>query len=67
MKRIFVCITFILLISLSLSIFVKAKEKNIDDLKPIKSVEIDTKMLNDNAMTKLNFFKKNINVIVIYK
>ena len=67
MKRIILMIGCILFISFCLSFFVQAEEKSINDIDPIKSVKIDTTMMNDKAITKLNFFKKNINVVVIYE
>ncbi len=62
MKRITICLFIILIISFGVSFFVKAEEKMIEE-KPIEELCINTDMMTDNAVTKLNFFKKNINVI----
>ena len=62
MKRITICLFIILIISFVFSFFVKAEEKMIEE-KPIEELCINTDMMTDNAVTKLNFFKKNINVI----
>ena len=62
MKRILICLIIIVSISFGLSFFVKAEEKT-QDIKPIEELYINTNMMNDNAVTKLNFFKKNIKVV----
>lgn len=62
MKRFLICLIIIVSISFGLSFFVKAEEKT-QEIKPIEELYINTNMMNDNAVTKLNFFKKNIKVV----
>ena len=66
MKRFLACLLFILVISFCVSFFVKAEEKDVTPIE-IEEVNITSTIRIDNAITKLNFFKKNINVIVTYK
>ena len=62
MKRFAVCLFIIVFISFGVSFFVKAEEK-VPVIKPIDELYINTDMMTDNAVTKLNFFKKNIKVV----
>lgn len=67
MKRIFICIVLIFVISFGVSLFVEAEDSNQVIAKPVESGTITTNVRIDHAVTRLNFFKKNINVIVEYK
>ena len=67
MKRVVVCIILIFVISFGVSLFVKAEDTNTVISNPVENGHITTNIRIDHAITKLNFFKKNINVIVEYK
>ena len=66
MKRIIAGLLIILSISVALSFFVKAEEKVVPKAD-VENMTITSNIRIDNSITKLNFFRKNINVIVIYK
>ncbi len=67
MKRFIICLLLIFVISFGVSLFVKAEDtSNVID-KPVEGGVITTNVRIDHAVTRLNFFKKNINVIVEYK
>ena len=66
MKRIIAGLLIILSISFTLSFFVKAEEKSIPKAD-VDNMVITSNVRIDNSITKLNFFRKNINVIVVYK
>ena len=67
MKRFVVCLVLIFVISFGVSLFVKAEDTNEVIYNPIESGKITTSVRIDHAVTHLNFFKKNINIIVEYK
>lgn len=67
MKRFVVCLVLIFVISFGVSLFVKAEDTNEVIYNPIESGRITTNIRIDHAVTHLNFFKKNINIIVEYK
>ncbi len=66
MKRIIAGLLIILSISVALSFFVKAEEKVVPKAD-VENMTITSNIRIDNSITKLNFFRKNINVIVVYK
>ena len=67
MKRFVACFILIFIISSGVSLLVKAEDTTDIIYNPIESGKITTNIRIDNAVTSLNFFKKNINVIVEYK
>ena len=67
MKRFVVCLILIFVISFGVSLFVKAEDTSEVINKQVESGKITTNIRIDHAVTRLNFFKKNINVIVEYK
>lgn len=67
MKRFVVCIILIFVISFGVSLFVKAEDTSYTITNPVEEGKITTNIRIDHAITKLNFFKKNINVIVEYQ
>ena len=67
MERFFRCLLLIIVISFGVSLLVKAEDTNTVIDKPVQSGTITTNVRIDHAVTRLNFFKKNINVIVEYK
>lgn len=66
MKRIIAGLLIVLSISFALSFFVKAEEKVVPKAD-VENMTITSNIRIDNSITKLNFFRKNINVIVVYK
>ena len=67
MKRFIIGVLLIIFISFSVSLFVKAEDTSSEVVSKVESGRITTNIRIDHSVTKLNFFKKNINVIVDYK
>ena len=66
MKRFMIVLLLIITMSFCLSFFVEAEDEVVQEV-PIQELKIETNVMVDDAYTKLNFFKKNINEYVEYK